>query len=95
MLPAGADKFYGTGALIQLCQQLGFSYRIRLKGNVTLTHAGSELIGDELVSLNLSDLKSRGFYINQTQLKTAQDGLNAYCAMPCSRLKAYLNYGML
>lgn len=52
-----ADRFYGTGALIKLCQQLGFSYRIRLKGNVTLTHAGGVLICNELLSLNLSGLE--------------------------------------
>jgi hypothetical protein len=48
-LPAGiaimlaADRFYGTAGLIGWCQQAGWSYRIRLKGNLTLAHQGGEL----------------------------------------------------
>ena len=33
-----ADRFYGTAALISLCQQFGWQYRIRLKGNLNLFH---------------------------------------------------------
>ena len=33
-----ADRFYGTAALISLCQRLGWKYRIRLKGNLNLFH---------------------------------------------------------
>ncbi|HEX9830915.1 MAG TPA: hypothetical protein VGA94_04435 [Thermodesulfobacteriota bacterium] len=33
-----ADRFYGTAALIKLCQSFGWQYRIRLKGNLNLFH---------------------------------------------------------
>lgn len=33
-----ADRFYGTAALISLCQRFGWQYRIRLKGNLNLFH---------------------------------------------------------
>jgi hypothetical protein len=33
-----ADRFYGTAALISLCQSFGWHYRIRLKGNLHLFH---------------------------------------------------------
>jgi hypothetical protein len=36
-----ADRFYGTAALIDWCQQAGWAYRIRLKGNLTLSHRGA------------------------------------------------------
>jgi Transposase DDE domain len=48
-IPAGtaimlaADRFYGTAQLIAWCQKAGWSYRIRLKGNLTLSHQGGEL----------------------------------------------------
>ena len=38
-----ADRFYGTAQLIGWCQKAGWSYRIRLKGNLTLAHDGGEL----------------------------------------------------
>jgi len=38
-----ADRFYGTAKLVCFCQKAGWSYRIRLKGNLTLTHEGGEL----------------------------------------------------
>ena len=131
MIPKGtkvimmADRFYGTPSLIELCQTLGFGYRVRLKGNLTVTHQGGELSTGEMGKLKLkglegaqlcgkvktnigylhdlghdepwiiamdakpsraatidyglrwgiesmfSDLKSRGFNIHKTQLKTA------------------------
>lgn len=33
-----ADRFYGTAALISLCQSFGWQYRIRIKGNLHLFH---------------------------------------------------------
>lgn len=33
-----ADRFYGTAALISLCQRFEWQYRIRLKGNLNLFH---------------------------------------------------------
>ena len=34
----GCRSFYGTAALITLCQSFGQQYRIRLKGNLNLFH---------------------------------------------------------
>jgi hypothetical protein len=55
-LPAGvsvmlaADRFYGTAPLIGWCQKAGWSYRIRLKGNLTLAHEGGELTTGEVAA---------------------------------------------
>ena len=38
-----ADRFYGTAALIGWCQQASWGYRIRLKSNLTLHHAGADI----------------------------------------------------
>jgi len=55
-LPAGvavmlaADRFYGTAQLIGWCRKAGWSYRIRLKGNLTLAHEGGELTTGEVAA---------------------------------------------
>ena len=55
-LPAGtavmlaADRFYGTAQLIGWRQKAGWSYRIRLKGNLTLSHEGGELTTGEVAA---------------------------------------------
>lgn len=46
-----ADRFYGTARLIDWCQQTGWSYRIRLKGNLILRHEGYEISTSEAVAL--------------------------------------------
>jgi hypothetical protein len=46
-----ADRFYGTAQLIDWCQKAGWSYRIRMKGNLTLNHAGGELTTGDVVTL--------------------------------------------
>ena len=46
-----ADRFYGTAQLVDWCQKAGWSYRIRLKGNLTLTHQGGELATGEIIRL--------------------------------------------
>ncbi|NUJ81314.1 hypothetical protein HUN39_15000 [Methylocystis sp. FS] len=43
-----AVRFYGTAQLIGWCQKAGWSYRIRLKGNLTLAHEGGELTTGEV-----------------------------------------------
>lgn len=43
-----ADRFYGTAQLIGWCQKADWSYRIRLKGNLTLAHEGGELTTGEV-----------------------------------------------
>lgn len=55
MIPEGveillsADRFYGTAALISLCQELGWHYRIRLKGNLKVWYQGEELKTGEFI----------------------------------------------
>lgn len=46
-----ADRFYGTAQLIDWCQKAGWSYRIRLKGNLTLAHEGAEITTGDVVTL--------------------------------------------
>jgi hypothetical protein len=46
-----ADRFYGTAALVGWCQKAGWSWRIRLKGNLTLNHDGGELTTGDVVGL--------------------------------------------
>lgn len=49
MVPKGlsillaADRFYGTPALIRWCRTHRWAYRIRLRGNLLLTHDGGEI----------------------------------------------------
>lgn len=47
----GADRFYGTAALISYCQAQGWAYRIRLKSNLILTHEGGELMTGDIPKL--------------------------------------------
>ena len=48
-----ADRFFGGPELIRCCQSYDFGYRIRLKGNLTLTlEDGSEMRVDEIPSLS-------------------------------------------
>jgi hypothetical protein len=49
-----ADRFFGSPALVQACQQHGFHYRIRLKGNLTLLHEGGEISVEDMPRLGLS-----------------------------------------
>ena len=46
-----ADRFYGTAKLIAWCQDAGWGYRIRLKGNLGLSHDGGEMSTGEAVTL--------------------------------------------
>jgi hypothetical protein len=68
MLPAGAkvmlaaDRFYGTAALIEWCQAAGWDYRIRLKGNLTLTHEGGEMTTGEAVTRMPDGLRNAELY---------------------------------
>jgi Transposase DDE domain len=51
-----ADRFFGAPELIHACQQHGFHYRIRLKGNLTLTHQDGELSVEDMPQLKLHGL---------------------------------------
>ena len=42
------DRFYGTAALVGWCQQAGWGYRLRLKGNLTLQHKEAEIITGDI-----------------------------------------------
>jgi len=54
-----ADRFYGTAALISLCQKFGWHYRIRLKGNLNLFHQNGGVINaHESKKLNLKGLEN-------------------------------------
>ena len=56
-----ADRFYGTAALISLCQRFGWQYRIRLKGNLNLFHQeGWVLTPQEAQKLGLRGLEDVG-----------------------------------
>lgn len=64
MIPRGikillaADRFYGTAALITLCQKFGWSYSIRLKGNLKLIHEdGWEINANEARKIGLRELE--------------------------------------
>jgi len=52
-----ADRFYGTAALISLCQGLGWQYRIRMKGNLHLFHhEGWVMSPQEAYKLGLKEI---------------------------------------
>jgi hypothetical protein len=53
-----ADRFYGTQSLIGLCQELNFSYRIRLKSNLLIRHEDTEISLKDAVSWKLLSLKN-------------------------------------
>jgi hypothetical protein len=53
-----ADRFYGTAALIDLCQKKRWQYRIRLKGNLTLQHKGGEISTGDAARLGINDLSN-------------------------------------
>ena len=57
-----ADRFYGTAMLIGWCQEAGWGYRIRLKGNLTLNHDGGELTTGEAVTLMPGGLEGAELY---------------------------------
>ena len=44
-----ADRFYGTARLVGWCQDAGWAYRIRLKSNLILQHAGAEIVTGDIV----------------------------------------------
>lgn len=56
------DRFYGTAGLIGWCQQSGWGYRIRLKGNLALSHEGGELTTGEAVTLLPGGLEGAELY---------------------------------
>lgn len=57
-----ADRFYGTAQLVEWCQNAGWSYRIRLKGNLTLTHEGGELTTGDVAARIPKGVKAAELY---------------------------------
>jgi hypothetical protein len=52
-----ADRFYGTQALIGWCKKSKWQYRIRLKGNLILSHEGGEISTGEVAKRGLDTLQ--------------------------------------
>lgn len=57
-----ADRFYGTAALIGWCQDAGWQYRIRLKGNLGLAHKDGEMSTGDILRLCPEGLTSAELY---------------------------------
>lgn len=62
------DRFYGTKALIQWCQQAGWDYRLRLKSNLIFEHEGGEITTGDAVKKGLNHLIGACFH--QTKIIT-------------------------
>lgn len=73
LLPKGgsfvlmADRFYGHSALIQLCQKLGWGWRIRLKQKLIFEHEGGEITPEEAHQLGLPALENARFHTTPRQ----------------------------
>ena len=63
-----ADRFYGTSALINWCEEQGWQYRIRLKGNLIFQHDGGEITGSDAANMKIKSLENAKF--NNTDIKT-------------------------
>lgn len=57
-----ADRFYGTAQLIDWCQKARWGHRIRLKGNLTLTHEGGEMTTGEAAACLPQGLEGAELY---------------------------------
>jgi hypothetical protein len=68
LLPQGvtvvlmADRFYGTASLVGLCQEFGWSYRIRLKGNLLFHHEGALITPQDALDMKVSSLEQARFH---------------------------------
>lgn len=74
MMPKGVeillsgDRFYGTASLVNWCQNQGWQYRIRLKGNLIFQHDGGEVTGNDAARMKLESLEKATF--NDTNTST-------------------------
>lgn len=96
-----ADRFYGTAALISLCQDLGWQYRIRLKGNLNLFSQEGWIINSheakklELKGLEGVRLGEKGPLINVGILHEAGHPEAWYIAMDAKpTMGRTLDYGL-
>lgn len=62
------DRFYGTSALINWCEEQGWQYRIRLKGNLIFQHDGGEITGNDAAKMKIESLENAKF--NNTDITT-------------------------
>jgi Transposase DDE domain len=62
------DRFYGTAALIRWCQEHGWQYRLRLRGNLILRHEGGEISTGEAAQAGLTSLLNAE--LNDSGVKT-------------------------
>jgi hypothetical protein len=95
-----ADRFYGTPALIALCQEFGWRYRIRMKGNLILKHLDGIISTGELIKLNQQFVTDA--FLNDSGVKTnigviKEEGRSEpwIIAMDCNpSTNKVLDYGM-
>lgn len=92
------DRFYGTAALIDWCQQAGWGYRLRLKRNLHFAHEGGLLISGELLSQGLAFVENVGFGHVKTNVGVVHDKGHDdawIIAMDCTPNRArVLDYGL-
>jgi hypothetical protein len=92
------DRFYGTSALINWCQQVNWGYRLRLKRNLQLTHAGGLLVSGDLLSQGLAFIEGVELGSVVTNIGVIQDAGHAepwIIAMDVKPTRArVLDYGM-
>jgi len=62
------DRFYGTSALVNWCEEHGWQYRIHLKGNNIFQHDGGEITGNDAAKMKITSLESATF--NETKITT-------------------------
>ena len=55
-----ADRFYATARLVGWCQGAGWNYRLRLKSNLILQHAGAEIVTGEIVTGEIAHFAPEG-----------------------------------
>jgi Transposase DDE domain len=95
-----ADRFYGTAKLIGFCNQQGWQYRIRLKGNLILKHEGGEIRTGELLQFKLegiekAELNESGVVTNIGLLQEEGHAEPWIIAMDCKpTIGKVLDYGM-
>ena len=68
-----ADRFYGTAALIEWCQEKKWAYRIRLKSNLNLLHEGGEITTGELAKAGMTEIKDARFGKSITHIGIIQE----------------------
>lgn len=57
-----ADRFYGTQTLVQFCRSWGWSYRIRLKGNLIFHHNNGTITAMEAHCKGMTSLHNATFH---------------------------------